>query len=165
MTTGGALAQAGGRSAFRRFLARWPTGVTILTTGTPGGPAGCTASTLLRASTDPPLLAVALAAGSGTLAAVRERARFGLSVLGWQQRELADRFATAPWDERFAGLAYRWSNGVPLLDRAVSTAVCVLRDTLPVGDHVLVVGEPIDWVPGPAAPLLVRVGGHSHRLG
>jgi 3-hydroxy-9,10-secoandrosta-1,3,5(10)-triene-9,17-dione monooxygenase reductase component len=125
---------------FRRFMRSWATGVVVVTGSLARRPAGCTVNSFTSVSLRPPLLLVSLSERSHTLAAITERATFGISVLGWEQRHLGERFA-AP-DDRFAGVRYRLENGVPLLDDAMATAVCTVERLIVAADHVLVLGRP-----------------------
>lgn len=128
--------------AFRQFMSRWPTGVTIVTTRDGGAPTGCTVNAMMSVSLAPPLLLVALTAGSSTLRAIREHGVFALNVLTADQRRLCDRFAGGDHRERFRDVPHRWHHDVPLLDEFVAAAVCRVQDTFDCGDHVLVVGAP-----------------------
>jgi flavin reductase (DIM6/NTAB) family NADH-FMN oxidoreductase RutF len=151
-------------TAFRRFLGRWPTGVTILTAGVAGQPVGCTVSTLMCASYDPPVLVASLARSSRTLEAIRGGGAFGVNLLPWDRRELAERFARAPLEARFDGVRYTVRHGVPILAGAAGTAVCVLRDLVPVADKVLLIGEPAECDDDDAARMpLILLDRRPHR--
>ncbi|MER5319007.1 flavin reductase [Streptosporangium roseum] len=80
--------------SFRAVLAQWPSGVVIVTTGTPGGGwHGMTASSFSSVSVDPPLVLVCLARSTRTHRLIQERGTFAVSVLGRDQAELGRRFA------------------------------------------------------------------------
>jgi flavin reductase (DIM6/NTAB) family NADH-FMN oxidoreductase RutF len=93
-------------------------------------------------SLHPPLVLVCLAAGSRTLAAITARDAFGINVLAWRQRHLAQQFAAASGD-RFADVAYRLEHGMPVLEGAMAAAVCEVDRTIVAADHVLVLGRPL----------------------
>jgi flavin reductase (DIM6/NTAB) family NADH-FMN oxidoreductase RutF len=149
--------------AFRQFLGRWPTGVTILTSSAAGQPVGCTVSTLIGASYHPPLLVASLARTSSTLAACRELGRFGVNLLPADRHELVDRFATAPLAVRFDGVGHSLRDGVPILADAVGTAVCTVRELIPLAGNVLLVGEPVDCEHDATRAPLVLLGRAAHR--
>jgi 3-hydroxy-9,10-secoandrosta-1,3,5(10)-triene-9,17-dione monooxygenase reductase component len=130
--------------ALRRFMRRWPGGIAVVTTVADryGRQAvGCTVSAFISVSLRPPLVLVSLAEHSSTLAAVAERQIFCVNVLAESQRELAEQFATASVD-RFAGVAYGWEQGVPVLEGTVAAAVCRVDRIVAAADHALVLGVP-----------------------
>jgi len=136
---------------FREVMAGWATGISVVTAGLRGVPVGCTVTALASVSMDPPLLLVSLAGGSRTLAAVRATGRFGVCVLSAAQRHLGDRFAAGDPARRFAGLPHAWVRGVPVLRGSAAAAACAVERTLPVADHVLVLGRPLWHERDPAA--------------
>ncbi|GLH96335.1 flavin reductase [Phytohabitans aurantiacus] len=155
--------QAPPADRFRDLMAGWPTGVAVVTGADGARPLGCTVTALASVSADPPLLLVSLAARSRTLAAVERSGRFGICVLSTAQRRLARAFASGEPAARFAGVPHRWTHGVPLLPGAVTGAVCAVRDTIAVADHVLVFGGPL-WQagdPGAEPVIWYRRGPHD----
>ncbi|WP_063643007.1 flavin reductase family protein [Actinoplanes sp. N902-109] len=126
----------------RTFMRSWATGVAVVTGAVAGRAAGCTVNAFTSVSLDPPLLLVSLATTSRTLAAVETTGVFGVNLLTRRQARLADRFA-APLPDRFAGVAHRMVDGVPVLDGALAAATCTVARTIAVADHVLVLGTPV----------------------
>ena len=134
-----------GGDDLRRFMRHWPTGVLIVTTVYRGVPVGCTVNAMMSVSLAPPLLVVALARTSATLAAIGRTGSFGLNLLAAHQAALSDRFAHTPQHQRFTGVPYLMRGGIPVLRDALTTAVCATHDIMPCGDHLLVVGAP-EWL-------------------
>lgn len=132
---------------FRKLMSGWPTGVAVVTSADGETPVGCTVNTLATVSLEPPSVVVSLACESATLAVVREHGLFGVNVISYQHHELGHRFARAPRPERFAGVAYTWTLGVPLLDLAQMRSAYRVEHWLPVSDHVLVIGHLLAAVP------------------
>jgi flavin reductase (DIM6/NTAB) family NADH-FMN oxidoreductase RutF len=130
---------------FRQLMACWCTGVAVVTSAAGDEPVGCTVSAITSVSVEPPLLLVGLAARSRTLAAIRDQRRLGMNLLPAQHVALARRFSQGEPANRFAGVEYRWTHGVPVLTDVVVAAVCVTERFLPVADHVLVVAGPVWW--------------------
>ncbi|MPZ27505.1 MAG: flavin reductase [Micromonosporaceae bacterium] len=130
---------------FRKLMTCWCTGVAVVTSAADGEPVGCTVSAITSVSVQPPLLLVGLAAGSRTLAAIQHQHRLGMNLLPAQHLELARRFSRGDPANRFAGVDFRWAEGVPVLADMVVAAVCVTERFLLVADHVLVVAEPVWW--------------------
>lgn len=128
---------------FRAFMGNMPTGVTVVTTTSAAGAVGCTANAVTSLSLAPPSLLVCLATRSRTLAEIRDQGMFGLNILAWSQRDLSQRFATEPVERRFDGVEHATELGVPVLTRAVASAICAVREDIDLADHTLVVGAPL----------------------
>jgi flavin reductase (DIM6/NTAB) family NADH-FMN oxidoreductase RutF len=122
-------------------MAAVPTPVTVITSVGPEGPAGATANAVASLSLDPPLMLVCLDRGSRTLAALRASGRFAVNVLGDGGEGLARAFASkAPHPEKWAGVEWSESDGMPRIAGALAWIGCELRDLLDGGDHVIVTG-------------------------
>lgn len=130
-----------GPDDFRGMMARWVTGVAVVTCRSGDQPVGCTVNALAAVSLAPPLLMVSLRTASQTLAAINKHGRFALNVLSVSQSWLGHRFARAGRGERFAGVDYRWVEELPVLSGALVGAVCAVTHRFQVADHVLVVAE------------------------
>ncbi|MFB7026753.1 MULTISPECIES: flavin reductase family protein [unclassified Streptomyces] len=151
------------QGAFRRTMGRFPSFVTVITTGTAGGPAGCTATAVLSLSLSPASVLVSLRSESRTLREIRASGAFAVNALAWEQRALAQRFATGDPERRFDGVSHSWTDGVPVLDDCSATVVCRLRDTVEALDHTLLIGTAERAEHAPDAPM-VLLDGQAHRL-
>src|SRR5256714_14088190 len=80
--------------ALRDAMSRFPTGVTVVSSVGPAGPAGATANAVASLSLEPPLMLAALDLGSRTLVAVDPPRTFGLNVLARGHADLAPRLNT-----------------------------------------------------------------------
>jgi flavin reductase (DIM6/NTAB) family NADH-FMN oxidoreductase RutF len=146
---------------FRRAMQRIPTAVTVVTAEGPDGPAGLTANAVVSLSLDPPLMLACIDRGSRTLRAVESAGRFGISVLGEGDEEIAGAFATkAPLEEKWAGVAWSRSSGVPLLDDAIVRVVCELENVLAGGDHMIVTGRVLELAADEGVPLVFFESGY-----
>lgn len=131
---------------YRRTVAWFVTGVTVMTAVDPSGqPHGMTANAVSSVSLDPVLVLVCVATGTAMAQVVVDGGVFALSVLGAEQQPLSDHFAS---DERgygveeFAGVATRAGvTGAPLLAGAAAWLDCRVHDVLEGGDHLVVLGE------------------------
>jgi flavin reductase (DIM6/NTAB) family NADH-FMN oxidoreductase RutF len=140
---------------FRAAMATLPTGVTVVTAAGPDGPAGATANAVCSLSIEPMLMLACLDRGSRTLLAVQAANHFGISVLHAGQEEIARSFATkAPVAEKWDGIGWSESNGIPTIDGALAWIACELRDVIAGGDHVIVTGEVRDLATGDGDPLV-----------
>jgi 3-hydroxy-9,10-secoandrosta-1,3,5(10)-triene-9,17-dione monooxygenase reductase component len=133
---------AAGRLApdlFREAIARFATGVTVITTLTEAGPAGMTASAVASLSLDPVLLLVCVRRGLPTHHAIEHAERFAVNVLGEGGEALARRFAT-PGQDKFEGVSVETDSGVPVLADALAHFICDVHECLPGGDHSIFIG-------------------------
>jgi 3-hydroxy-9,10-secoandrosta-1,3,5(10)-triene-9,17-dione monooxygenase reductase component len=142
------------RSRYREAIARFATGVTVVTTRDGDRLAGMTASAVASLSLEPLLLLVCVNNHLPTHAALERSSRFAVNVLGEGDEQLALRFAR-PSSEKFAGLAVDHDHGPPLIRRAIAHFVCDTKERLPGGDHSIFIGEirHCAYTPG-RAPLL-----------
>ncbi|MFD7626290.1 flavin reductase family protein [Streptomyces sp. NPDC059851] len=154
-TVGTGTAAESRRRAFSRTAARFPTGVTVLTTVVDGEPHGMTVNAFATASLDPLLILTALGNTSRTARSILQAGRFAVSVLGADQQDTARWFAdrSRPTGrESFAGRSWRPApyTGCPVLDGAAAYFDCTVRDTYPAGDHTVVIGavHAFDSLPG-----------------
>jgi flavin reductase (DIM6/NTAB) family NADH-FMN oxidoreductase RutF len=125
---------------FRDAISLLATGVTVITTATPDGPAGMTASAVCSLSLEPVALLVCISRALPTHRALERSGTFAVNVLGESQVELARRFATRGAD-RFAGLGVREVDGVPILDDAIAHFACRVAERFPGGDHSIFIGH------------------------
>jgi flavin reductase (DIM6/NTAB) family NADH-FMN oxidoreductase RutF len=138
-----------------------PTGVTVVSTAGPGGPAGATANAVSSLSIEPMLMLACLDRGSRTLLAVQAANRFGVSVLQAGQEEIARRFATkAPAQEKWRGVGWEERGGVPAIADALVFVACELRDVIAGGDHVIITGEVTGLRVATGEPLLFHRGAY-----
>ena len=128
-------------AAFRQVLARFATGVVVVTGATPDGPAGLTCQSFSSLSLDPPLVLLSTARSSTTWPRIAATGRFAVNVLAADQQEVSGRFAASGTD-KFAGQAWRpGALGNPLLDGALAHVECDIDAVHDGGDHVIVIGR------------------------
>lgn len=149
---------------FRDALGAFATGVTIVTTrdGT-GTDVGMTANSFSSVSLNPPMVLWSLAKTSSNIDAFREATGFAVHVLAADQEELSGRFATKGID-RFADLDLeRAGDGTPLIPGCTARFECRTAFQHEGGDHVIFVGEVVDFAHSDRRPLLFH-GGRYGRL-
>ncbi len=127
---------------FRDAMARFPTGVTIVTSlDERRQPCGMTVSAFMSVSLDPALVLVSLSNSSNTLRAIEQFGIFAVNVLAADQEDLAWLFAQ-PDKDRFRRAAWTTGmSGLPLVDEAATHMECRTVNRVVAGDHVLVVGQ------------------------
>jgi flavin reductase (DIM6/NTAB) family NADH-FMN oxidoreductase RutF len=151
-------------SEFRHAMGHFATGVTVVTSvDEEGDPVGTTASAVSSLSLDPPLVLVCFDLGSLTLRAIRGHGAFAVNVLSAPQQQLSANFArrglAAAWD----GVRHRpGPTGSPRLDGVLAVLECTVENSLPGGDHEIVVGRvhDVEVAYGEAAPLLYWRGSY-----
>ncbi len=146
--------------AYRDTIGHLASGVTIVTSTGPDGPAGLTTNAVTSLSLDPLLLLVCFELRSRTLAVVRESERFAVNVLPEGAQELAAVFASKRVArEKFESVTHAEAHGVPVLDGALAWIACSLRELHPGGDHVIGIGEVIGMGTGEERDPLVYYRG------
>lgn len=108
---------------------------------------GFTAAWITQASFEPLLLAVSVNRENASYPILRSGRGFTVNVLRRGQLDLARAFGTRSGrdQEKLAGV--RWHagrHGAPILDDALAYFECELGETLPAGDHELVLGRVVD---------------------
>ena len=153
---------------FRRFMARWATGVSVVTAREFDTDGGLTVNALFSVSLAPPSVLISLARDADTTPLIERSGRFAASFLAADQEELSVRFArvTVPI-EKFRGLAFHRSpSGLALLDGALGHVECRVVSKTPAYDHLLILGEVIYQEFGrEAPPLLFYRGGYGAAVG
>jgi flavin reductase (DIM6/NTAB) family NADH-FMN oxidoreductase RutF len=151
---------------FREVFGRFATGVAVVTSAASAASGGMTANALCSLSLDPLLALVCFENNARTLAVVREAGRFAVNVLSAHQEDVARVFASKlPESEKLEGVDHRFEDGVPIIEGALSWAVCSLRDLIAGGDHTIAIGEVVSMGLGEGDPLLWYAGEyHDVRL-
>jgi len=144
-------------------FARIATNVAVITVRDDAGAHGSTANVWAEPCA-PPLLLMTLRRDGETLRRIRSAERFAVNLLGAEQEEVAIAFASSARD-RLAGVDHHAGRlDQPLLDEALSTFECRLRDRFPFGDHEIVVGEAVGSEVGPDRRPLLHYDGAFRRL-
>lgn len=142
MTTSGEGTAAVDVDTYRHVMGRLAKGVAVVTTTAAGQDHALTADSVTSVSLDPLLLLVCVETDARFHDAVLESQVFGVSLLAAAQRGLAAWFATPgrPLPGQMDRAPHtRGDAGVPLLDGALATLECTVRDVHPAGDHSIIV--------------------------
>ncbi|MGC2288234.1 MAG: flavin reductase family protein [Thermoplasmata archaeon] len=151
-------------SRFRLLMARWATGVSVVTARDDGRDSGLTVNAFLSVSLDPPRLLVSLTTDADAWPSIHRSGAFAVSVLAANQRGISQRFASrVPAEEKFAGIdLHRGATGAPLLDGTVARFECRVEQEIPAGDHMLVLGGVVALEEGlDTTPLLFYRSGYA----
>ncbi|HVP53747.1 MAG TPA: flavin reductase family protein [Candidatus Eisenbacteria bacterium] len=144
---------------FRAALGRFSSGVTVITVETPTGHVhGMTASSFCSVSLQPPLVLVCIDHLAETYLHIRERGRFGVSVLKEEQEALSEFFADPernPDAARRLGIHYKpMKSGTPILADTLANLDCTVTQAIAAGDHTIFVGEVKEVSVAEGSPLL-----------
>lgn len=123
---------------FRDAMSRVSAPVAVVTALVDGVPQGTTVSAFSSLSLTPPMVIVALDNRGAMRDHVAAAGHLGLNVLAGDQADLGRRFAS-PCD-RFEGVAWESSDGVPRLEGIAAFVRCDAVQFLPGGDHTVVLG-------------------------
>ena len=144
---------------FRRAMGCFATGVTIITLDLDGEVHGMTANAFASVSLDPMLVLVCVDHSTRTHAHMHAKKRFGVNVLGEDQRSISDYYArpqrTHERAEAEAGARFdRTPHGTPMLHGSLAYLECRLRSAEDAGDHTIFIAEVEDVVVREGDPLL-----------
>jgi flavin reductase (DIM6/NTAB) family NADH-FMN oxidoreductase RutF/DNA-binding MarR family transcriptional regulator len=146
---------------FRRSLAEFATGVTVIATCVNGERFGLTSNSFASVSLAPPLVLWSIRRESKSFAAFTACSHFSVNVLAEDQIALSQRFARSGPD-KFDGLdCQAGEGGVPLFAGVAATFECVSRQTYDGGDHLILVGEVLRYGRYDRQPLLFVKGRYA----
>ncbi len=145
--------------ALRSALGRFATGVTIVATEASDRHVHCmTVNSFASLSLDPPLVLWTLRTRSARYPTYSNSKVFSVSVLAENQIELARKHATPP----SGGFAERnWKaflGGCPIIEGASAHFICKNHAEVTKGDHVILIGEIIEFSEYDHPPLLFMGG-------
>jgi 3-hydroxy-9,10-secoandrosta-1,3,5(10)-triene-9,17-dione monooxygenase reductase component len=147
---------------FRKALGAFTTGVTVVTTnGGDGKDYGLTANSFNSVSMDPPMVLWSLGKKSTSLPVFAAAEHFAVHILAADQESMSNRFAKSGTD-KFAGCALaRGHGGVPLLDGCSARFECRVVHRYEGGDHVIFVGEVLNFDSFNRPPLAFHGGNYG----
>ena len=150
---------------FRRAMALFATGVTVVTVDSGGQVEGMTANAFTAVSLDPLLVLVCVDQKARTHAHMHARGRFGINVLSEQQGKISEHYANPDRDpartEAETGARFdRTRHGTPVLKGALAYLECRLQTAQDAGDHTIFIAEVEDVVVRGGKPLLYFQSGY-----
>ncbi len=139
--------------AFRRAMGAFATGVTVVSAAQPDGRlVGMTVNSLTSVSLQPPLVLWCLGDKSARYDAFASVEHWGVTMLGADEQKLAQRYARSasqdipPADAEAFAAAY-------VLRAGVAHLACRTHDRRVAGDHLIIIGEVVDFRVKPGAAL------------
>ena len=128
---------------FRRTLGSFASGVTIITTSDPqtNNPHGVTVSAFSSVSLDPPLVLFCLDNRSSAHTIIRTNGHFGVNILGQDQTDLSNLFASKA-EDKWQKVTYTTAaHGIPVLSGTAAHLECQVVHAYDGGDHTIFVGQ------------------------
>lgn len=126
---------------FREAMASLASGVTVITAGRrDGSPCGLAATSVSSYSAEPPSLLASIAHDSRCHDALVGGERFGVHILHAGEEQVARAFVDRG-DDKFAGLDWRWDDGVPELSGSLAYLRCRRAATFAHYDHTILIGD------------------------
>jgi flavin reductase (DIM6/NTAB) family NADH-FMN oxidoreductase RutF len=144
---------------FRKAMGCFGTGVTIITLDLDSEVHGMTANAFASVSLDPMLVLVCVDHSTRTHAHLHAKKRFGINVLGDDQRKISEYYARPEREHEHAeeetGARFdRTKHGTPMLHGSLAYLECRLRSAEVAGDHTIFIAEVEDVVVREGDPLL-----------
>jgi len=150
------------RRVFRDVMARFATGVTVVTTSVDGEVFGMTANAFMAGSLEPLLCVVSIRRAALMHDRLMTAGHFGISFLGERQRHFAAHFA----GRRIDHLAPEFDHygPTPVLQGSLAAVTATVVDTAPCGYHTLFVGAIGSMTLGTDDPPLLFYAGRYGQL-
>ena len=148
---------------FRSTLSRLAGGVCIVATAVDGDRRGVTATAVCSVSAAPPIVLACVNVVTGTCKMIEDTGRFSISLLGEQDRLIAETFAGRngkTGGDRFQVGDWRNSlvTNMPILNDALATMECRVCKVVRMGTHAVFFGEVECVSNGNHAPLVYQGG-------
>ena len=149
----------------RNCFGRYATGIAVVTL--PAGPAHCgvTVNSFTSVSLEPPLVSFCLSRRSSLVPAFEAEERFAVNVLSASQADHSKRFAK-PSLNSWGGVRFREDAlGCAVLDGALASFSCRRFGLHEGGDHLIIVGEVVEYdIDRSAEPLVFYAGRYGAFL-
>lgn len=148
---------------FRTALGQFPTGVTVITTIDENGePIGCTASSFNSVSVEPALVLWSVDKGAFSAKIFEKAEHFTVNILSEEQMDISNKFA-GRGEDKFKDVSYSKGLGdSPLLEGCGAQFECKTWNVYEGGDHLIIVGEVMEYSHDVAlSPLVFSQGNYA----
>ncbi|MES1200964.1 MAG: flavin reductase family protein [Pseudomonadota bacterium] len=149
---------------YRRACGAFATGVVVVSTQSPDGRmSGLTVNSWSSVSLNPRLIQWCLGNESARFPAFRSADLWGVTVLGADEEQLALRYARMATETILPGEEDRIAD-VPVLKGGIAHFACRTFARFPAGDHILMVGEVLEFNAIPGAALTYFRGRYGRAI-
>lgn len=129
----------------KRALSNYATGVTVITARDGRDLCGLTANSFTSVSLTPPLLLFCVGRARASYEVFRRAETFSINVLSAAQKHLSERFASSG-KEKWLGIEYAEDElGNAIFPGAAASFSCRKRQIVDAADHMIVLGEVLDY--------------------
>lgn len=145
---------------FKNGMRHLASAVTVIATQCDGERAGMTATAISSLTADPAMLLVCINKSATSHQPICRSGRFSVNVLSADDLAVARRFSIGDMTSRFQ--VGRWAalrSGCIVLESALVSFACVLRQTIPVETHSIFIGQVEEVIVRPERSPLVYVDG------
>ncbi len=141
---------------FRKVMASWPTGVSIITTRTAeGNPIGILCNSLTSISLSKKLLLWTVDHSSSNYKHWVEAKHWAAHFLADDQQDLIERFARKGVPNKYEGLDCAISDaGTPILQGVVARLECQRTENFETYDHTIILGEVVAMTASDKKPVI-----------
>ena len=131
--------------SFKEVMARWPTGISVITSAYQDNWQGFTANSFASVSISPFLISMSIDKKADTLPIIEKSGVFAVNILRTSQIDWGMRFAgmiPEYEEQRFNGIEVSLSdNGCPLLPGVLAWMDCKVYQSVDLGGSTLFLGE------------------------
>ncbi|MHB2021289.1 MAG: flavin reductase family protein [Candidatus Xenobia bacterium] len=129
------------RERLRDVMARFATGVTVVSAREESTVHGMTVNSFVSVSLQPPLVLFCASPRSRTMAMVGRTGRFTVSVLSEAQEAISHRFANPATEQGGRFVELPDPQGPPVVPGCLAWLDCKVEQQWEAGDHIIVVGH------------------------
>jgi flavin reductase len=149
-------ASAADQALFRKVMASFVTGVTVITTKVQGEVRGMTANAFMSGSLEPPLCVISVGKKARMHSFLVEAGHFGVNILARGQEPLINHFAGRPVEWLEPKIEY--IGDTPVFAHAHATIAAKVAAQYECGDHSLFVGHIFALRHADVAPIVLHIG-------
>lgn len=128
---------------FKQTMARFASGVTVITWSEAGRVQGITVSAFTSLSLNPPLVLFCIDHNAYIFPTLSMQDHVGLSILAAEQSDIAYRFAGADRSNMETIIHTRNAKSCPMIEHAQATLLLRIREQIAQGDHDIFIAEVI----------------------
>ncbi|WP_174613476.1 flavin reductase family protein [Virgibacillus ihumii] len=141
---------------FRNAMGKFATGITIVTTDYEDDTMGMTVNAFMSVSLAPKLIAISIDEKARMYDKLQKTGKFGISILTEDQQDLAMIFARQKEKDRDIPIIRQ--DGIPVIDGAIASLSCHVKETAEAGDHMIFIAEVTEMNMNEGDPIIFYSG-------
>lgn len=143
---------------FRDAMGKFATGITIVSIHDHGNNIGMTVNAFMSISLNPKLIAISIDERASMYHKLKQTEKFGVSILSEEQKDYSMIFARQKEKDR--DISFFDQDGVPVLENALATLSCKVKEKVKAGDHLIYIAEVTDLAVQEGSPVLYFDGNY-----